>query len=90
MVLESINHTLAIILLIFAMFENHFQKWPFLWLLKIFPFLEDVDWKLVSCDWSALFLTPASPLTITLKQFIPDHKCRNPNRKKNELFYPYD
>ena len=48
------------------------------------------NWKLVSCDWSAVFFTPAIPFTISLKQFIPDPTRGNPIRKKKELFDAYD
>ena len=61
------------------------QKWPFLLLLEIFPLYEQ-DRKLVSCDWCALFPNPAAAHTIAFKQFIPDHKRRNRNRKKKETF----
>lgn len=100
MVLESINYTRAIILLVFAMFEyiskiGHFQvdhlalltplqnfrELPFLPLFKIFPFLEDV--KTIASDWSAPFPGPATLITVTLRQFKPDQKRRNHNRKKN-------
>ena len=40
----------------------------------------------MSCAWSTLFFTPAIPLTISLKQFIPDPTRLNPIRKKKELF----
>ena len=66
-----------------------FEIWPFLPPLKIFPFLEDVrlettvlwlvrPFSLYLLD-STYFLTL---LTITLKQFIPDHKRRNRNRNR--------
>ena len=38
---------------------------------------------------SALFPSPKTPLTITLKQFISDHKRRNRNGKR-KLSDPYD
>ena len=33
-------------------------------------------WKLMFWDWSALFASSATPLTMTLKQFIPQQKHR--------------
>ena len=42
------------------------------------------DWKLLFCDWSALFHPLLTLPTITLKQFIPDHKRCNGNRSGNK------
>ena len=84
MVFESINYTYALIQLLLVMYEiqlQNFQPWTLLPLLKICPFLEDVRSETSVCDWSALFPTQAT--LFMLKQFIPDHRRRNRDKKKN-------
>ena len=47
-----------------------------------------IHWKLVFFDWSSLFPTPVTRLTITLKQFMPGHKRRNDNRDRRKGNFP--
>ena len=85
MVFESINYTYALIQRLLVMYEiqlQNFQPWTLLPLSKIFPFLEDVRLETSVCDWSALFPTQAT--LFTLKQFIPDHRRRNRDKKKKQ------
>ena len=55
-------------------------------LLKIFPFLEDERPQTNVLGLVRSFPTSANPLTMALKQFIPQQRPRYPNRNNKELF----
>ena len=56
-------------------------------LLKIFPFREDERLQTNDLGLVRSFPTSTNPLTMALKQFIPQQRPRYPNRKNKELFY---
>ena len=67
------------------MFEIQLQKWPFSPLWKAFPFLFDVRPESYVLWLVCPFFHSATPLTITLKRFVPDQKRRN--RKKRDSYH---